>query len=254
MIYTTTRVLQINLNRSQAATENALQLAIEYKVDILFIQEPWIFQSEVTRSISHQSFSQIFPLSDSAPQLRPRVLAYIAKSYSPLVTISPLSPKDPDLLILDITEKGRSFSVYNTYNQVSQQEGTSLSTFSRVLQHLPINPESIILGDFNLHHYLWDSTITSTSRDSDDFVQWIEEKSLSLINEPNQPTFFRPHMNQGSTIDLTLSTFSITIQDWQLCHEIGSDHFGILFTIPGSTDLIDSPFTTLPRFNTKLAD
>ena len=46
MIYTTTRVLQINLNRSQAATENALQLAIEYKVDILFIQEHGFFRAK----------------------------------------------------------------------------------------------------------------------------------------------------------------------------------------------------------------
>ncbi|EMD84674.1 hypothetical protein COCHEDRAFT_1019008 [Bipolaris maydis C5] len=43
------------------ATESTLQLAIELKVDIIAIQEPWIAPSssnnyEAPRSIAHQSF------------------------------------------------------------------------------------------------------------------------------------------------------------------------------------------------------
>jgi hypothetical protein len=37
MISTNTRILQVNLNRSTFATESALQLATELKVDILLI-------------------------------------------------------------------------------------------------------------------------------------------------------------------------------------------------------------------------
>jgi hypothetical protein len=40
MIYSNTRILQVNLNRSQAATENTLQIAIELKIDIIIVQEP----------------------------------------------------------------------------------------------------------------------------------------------------------------------------------------------------------------------
>jgi hypothetical protein len=42
MIYSNIRILQINLNRSQAAIENTLQIAIELKIDIIVVQEPWI--------------------------------------------------------------------------------------------------------------------------------------------------------------------------------------------------------------------
>jgi hypothetical protein len=37
MIYSNIRILQVNLNRSQAATENTLQIAIELKIDIIVV-------------------------------------------------------------------------------------------------------------------------------------------------------------------------------------------------------------------------
>jgi translation initiation factor IF-3 len=40
MISSNIRILQINLNQSQIATESALQLAIEAKVDLVLVQEP----------------------------------------------------------------------------------------------------------------------------------------------------------------------------------------------------------------------
>jgi hypothetical protein len=40
MIYSNIRILQMNLNRSQAVTENTLQIAIELKIDIIVVQEP----------------------------------------------------------------------------------------------------------------------------------------------------------------------------------------------------------------------
>ena len=39
------KVLQINLNKNPRTTESTLQLAIELKVDIIAIQEPWIAPS-----------------------------------------------------------------------------------------------------------------------------------------------------------------------------------------------------------------
>jgi len=61
-------------------------------------------------------------------------------------------------------------------------------------------------------------------------------------------------MNTESVLDLTFATDSIanSIQDWQVLSDLGSDHYGLLFTIPGTKrGLVDSQ---LGRFNTKLAD
>ena len=72
----------MNLNRSPVATESALQVAIELKIDVLFIQEPWIIQSDLSddystaRSVSHSSFTRILPVHS---KLRPRTLVYVSE-------------------------------------------------------------------------------------------------------------------------------------------------------------------------------
>jgi hypothetical protein len=59
MISSNIKVLQINLNRSQAATESALQIAIELKAELIIVQEPWIYTPNSSnyngcRSVLHQ--------------------------------------------------------------------------------------------------------------------------------------------------------------------------------------------------------
>jgi putative NIF3 family GTP cyclohydrolase 1 type 2 len=52
MISTNTRIIQVNLNRSLAATESVLQLAIELKIDLILVQEPWIISERLDYSNS----------------------------------------------------------------------------------------------------------------------------------------------------------------------------------------------------------
>ena len=99
------KVLQINLNKNPRTTESTLQLAIELKVDIIAIQEPWIAPSnssnyEAPRSIAHQSFYQIFPSSTIS---RPRALFYISRSLKAEISrIDEIA--DPDAIAITIQE------------------------------------------------------------------------------------------------------------------------------------------------------
>jgi hypothetical protein len=52
-----TKILQVNLNRNQQATESALQLAIELEIDLLLVQEPWIIEGDITRLTLYPSFN-----------------------------------------------------------------------------------------------------------------------------------------------------------------------------------------------------
>ena len=78
------RVLQINLNTSFIATESALQVALELKIDILAIQEPWVPYTPSsnfanTRSINYLGFMQILP---NYSNLCPRTLVYYASNIA----------------------------------------------------------------------------------------------------------------------------------------------------------------------------
>ena len=78
MISSNVRILQVNLNRNQPATESALQVAIELKVDLVLVQEPWVLSDTQdyagARSTLHSSFVQILPRHKT---LRPRTLVLL---------------------------------------------------------------------------------------------------------------------------------------------------------------------------------
>jgi hypothetical protein len=74
----------------------------------------------------------------------------------------------------------------------------------------------------------------------------MENNDFSLINSPGAGTYFRPRLLRNSVIDLTLATSTLAsrIQDWQVLPDLGSDHFGILFTITGTpiaSSLVENP-------------
>ncbi len=84
MSNTNLKILQINLNRSAPATESALNLATELNIDIIAIQEPWVYPNPnndytVTRSVIHSGFTQILPYHGI---LRPRTLFYVSKAIN----------------------------------------------------------------------------------------------------------------------------------------------------------------------------
>lgn len=256
MLYDDIRILQINLNKSPQATESALQLALEFNIDLIFIQEPWILTNpekdySSTRSIAHSSFSQLLPNHPS--NLRPRTLTYIAKGFKPLVTLALNSPKDPDIQIIDITEGNHSIQIINIYNEADQakEKGHTIDRclFSSLLTH-----HSILLGDFNSHHPMWDP-FSNKSSNADQLAEWFEDQDLTIINEPGTNTFYRTNMTNPSVLDLTLATEAIlpNIQNWQVLPDLGSDHLGILFEVKGSLPN-DTNLTSIAKFNTKRAD
>jgi hypothetical protein len=100
MISSSIRILQVNLNRSQFATESALQLATESNIDLILVQEPWLARKnqedsyEQVQSTQHLSFTQLFPRNRV---IRPRTLAYISKASRFQAMLATSSPNDTDI-------------------------------------------------------------------------------------------------------------------------------------------------------------
>jgi hypothetical protein len=253
------RVLQVNLNRSAPATESTFEIAIELNIDIIAVQEPWVFPPinndyTKTRSVIHQSFTQILPIHGP---LRPRTLYYISKNLGPETStaLASNSPQDPDCLIIDIQNRGTKIQLINIYNE-KDLGGSGVHTLNRGVIPAPLSQNSIILGDFNTHHPWWDP-LAPKSPTADALVEWITENNLILLNTPGAGTFFRPNMTRPTVIDLTLTTSSLLdkVQDWQTLPDLGSDHYGILFTIVATTSATTNSETASPRrYNTKKAN
>lgn len=170
MIGSNIRILQINLNKNQTATENTLQLAIELHVDLIIVQEPWILNKDLcpsgdyatTRSVTHNGFYQILP--KHYPYVRPRTIVYVAKTFTPTVSLSQYSPVDGDFQDIQITEDNSTMQLINVYNEKCRAGGHQ-KTFQRCLKNHPISLHSLIVGDFNLHHHRWDPVMDGNASD-----------------------------------------------------------------------------------------
>lgn len=256
------KILQINANHTSLVTENVLELAIEHNIDLIFIQEPSIINSEALRlaenwenanSTSHTSFSQIWP-TNSNPKNRPRVMLYYSNTL-PGGTISkcPTSPDDPDCLIIKFAQLDRIWQFVNIYNQTDQL-GVHGTTLNRVIYNeLQLQPYTVLLGDFNLKHPDWDPNHEATAPSSV-FAEWVTQNSLVLQNAPGTPTFFRPNQRYPSVLDLTYTTEIANnyIIDWQTLDDTGSDHKGVMFTL---NHVIDQNLTSaIEKFNVEKAD
>ena len=95
-----------------------------------------------------------------------------------------------------------------------------------------------ILGDFNCHHRLWDSRVTSDPRGEEVFDWVISSPSMTLTH----PLFFIAPLltNPFAPSSLVLSC------SWEVLQDLGSDHLPILLSIPLSGL---SPQQAPPSFN-----
>lgn len=115
------KIISINPNYLSPPTENALDIVVETGADLILIQEPW-FYGDRTRDnwiaailIVHNGFTQI--LLNYYPVFRPRTLAYVAKAFSPSVSLAINSLIDIDIQIINITEGNNTLQIINIYNK-----------------------------------------------------------------------------------------------------------------------------------------
>src|ERR1700709_350398 len=243
------KILQINVNRNSITTENILQMAIELNIKILAIQEPWVISNNSNdyRSINYPSFKHLCP---KCRTFTATVLFYISREY--IVNLAPISPLDPDCIIIDLINL--NIQLINIYNASHPNIDNSIATIQRenLLPNL-FAKNTILLGDFNTHHPWWDP-LNTQSANSVYLMDIINKYSLNLLNTPGEGAFYRPHMAIPSTIDLTFATQGIVnkIIDWQVMPDLGSDHYGVLFTILYNSSTLSSSIPL--RFNTKKAN
>ncbi|POS83824.1 hypothetical protein EPUL_004823, partial [Erysiphe pulchra] len=119
----------VNVVRSPSAHDLALVTACNNEINILLIQEPWIFTDlALRRSKTHPSFEAFSPLSTW--NSRPKVFTYVrkGKELRPFQQTTDLSR---DLLQISISlHRNRPVSIWNIYNAPtgSDQEEEGLTT------------------------------------------------------------------------------------------------------------------------------
>lgn len=254
MIDESIKIISLNANRSSPPTENALNIALERGTDIVLIQEPWFFKNTsenwaLEQSTAHSAFTQILPHTPN--NRKPRTLAYVSRNFTPSVHLSPSSPRDSDILVLEVSHNNKTLQIINIYNQKLSDEDPT-RTFQRSLQNYRLHNSTILMGDFNSHHPWWNPRIDRTSADAEAIAEWFEDKELQLLNKPGQETFFRGH----TVIDLALISEAVSIRPLNFVRNdaLVSDHCGHILEIPHKDENLEPNPLSQGRYNTKKAD
>src|SRR5690606_36798242 len=154
-----------------------------------------------------------------------------------------------------------SFIAVNIYNQTFRR--TEPYTLTRLQDTWSLPTTSLLAGDFNSHHHIWNSA-TSRLVNHEDTLRLMEELNLGLINEPDVPTHYPRNGNTPSVIDLAFATYPLLdlVSDWTVeerdseeseAATTGSDHTVIRFEIT-STQTESVPDPRSQRYKWKAAN
>ena len=112
---------------------------------------------------------------------------------------------------------------------------------------LPSFRNLFILGDFNCHHPLWDSRVTTDPRGEEVF-DWVISSDLLPLNDPDTPTLLHCSSGIRTFPDISFAPSSLALScSWEVLQDLDSDHLPILLSIPLSP--VFHPNERPPSFN-----
>ena len=251
------RVLQWNAGDLRARSTELLHFLSSHPVDLICIQESNLNSSSsfripgfpALRSDRTHSLSGI--LSPDTTHASGGVIIFVRQglSFSELSTYS-LSSLDPysDYLGVNISlNNSSSVSFLNVYAPpiCSSPTDGKTDTFSSSI--LPSSRNLFILGDFNCHHPLWDSRVTSDPRGEEVF-DWVISSDLLHLNDPDTPTLLHRSFGSRSSPDISFAPSTLAFScSWEVLQDLGSDHLPILLSI--SLSPVFRPNERPPSFN-----
>lgn len=227
------KVVQHNCRKTYVTTIAAIKNGLEREAEIIYLQEPYIGKRDVT----HPAYQIRWP---NCPRDEIRVAiaihidclnSYIFEERTDLITNSYIQVFD----IWDIKDgkKIRATRLINIYDQWIGEPGSRTRPIRQAPWPSLITSRIVLLGDFNAISRLW--SIYGNEANQKDLEDLISSYNLIVANN-SEPT--RILHNQKSTIDLTLVTPQLVLEEWFIDKENAttSDHELIVFSW---ADLLD---------------
>ena len=208
-------------------------------VDLIFIQESNLTHlplSRFTALRSDRTHSRSGILSRDATHASNGVVIFVrwGISFSEL-SISSLSSLDPyfDDVGVNISLNNSSLlSFLNVYALLfaPPRPMTELTLFLPPFFPPPEIPS--FWGNFNCHHPLWDSRVTSNLRREEVF-DWVIFSDLLPLNDPETLTLLHRSSGSRSSPDLSFDPSSLALSClWEVLQDLGSDHLPIFLPVP----------------------
>ena len=161
------------------------------------------------------------------------IATLVHTSHQASLTWASGEPSVTERLDVRVTTEHREYTVTNLYRPGgvgSSADDLRVDDFSA--DDLPSDEDSIILGDFNVHHPAWDLQAKPDAKGSQ-LHQWSLRNAMQVLNCPNTVTRFSGTV--FSSPDITLVHRNVEATWTTLCAR-GSDHLPILVTVQPPTE------------------
>ncbi|TGZ51586.1 hypothetical protein DBV15_11906 [Temnothorax longispinosus] len=189
------RVVQINLNHCEAATEDLMLLMTEENVDVALVQEPWLAKDRV-RGLRTKEYTLLH--SQTAGKKRTCI---VAKRSLTLTLLTQYSTND--LTVATCESQGNTkLLLASSYMPYDEAEPPPEAVQNLVLEARKQGRQLVIGCDANGHHIQWGSKGINERGES--IMDFILTNNLTICNRGNIPTFVNKVREE--VIDLTLTT------------------------------------------------
>ncbi|CAD6934687.1 unnamed protein product, partial [Tilletia laevis] len=187
--------------------------ASEQDFELVFVQEPHIIKHTGMPS-SFPGWRPFFPAFDNLeavdPELSSRAITYASLSRFPGSTIETIPSNHRDIVAIAVRPINELPAIIfiNIYNQKGSNTTTDhLSTIIRQSERKYDSPAIIVLGDFNLHHELWNpQDYEAVDSGADYLLDTLSTHGLELRSEPGIPTYEHwSGQTSSTTIDLVFT-------------------------------------------------
>ncbi|XP_035216875.1 uncharacterized protein LOC118190287 [Stegodyphus dumicola] len=233
------RCTQINLQRAEVATAQAIQHATEHSVDFLMIQEPYCQEGRIAGfPIAWQVFQSKARNQDQAPRAG---LICCNPAWNPL-----LIKQDRDLFAVLIVLKNAQLILISAYSSPTDSIDNFVANATYVRSKCHSTPQ-VYGGDLNAHHVNWGyQDITPKGQALEDYLT---ANDLHLVNTSGAPpTFDNTYCKGWPDVTLATGTALSQVQDWKVSDELScSDHRYITFTINCDTNICILKRFKLPK-------
>jgi hypothetical protein len=217
-------ILQVNLQKSRAATSELVGHMLSNKISMALVQEPYVRKCGAIHIIPNLNGIQI--MAQNNDQFKSAIL-YNRNLIQPFF-IPQLSSSN--LAVASVRVDGTQAFIASVYVPPSSSFQSELAALQRALNEFA-GHRSIVAGDFNVRSTLWHDV--KDDHKSHLMEEFIMNNNLELQNLPGNPPTYRS-TNGCSTIDLTLTSQcgDEDICDWMVLENLTiSDHNAIQFTI-----------------------
>lgn len=213
--------LQWNMRGYYANYDNLIYFTRLLKSDIILLQETKLKKKGCIKVSGFTAFEELLPLTDE--DIAHGGVAILARPhFSPTRVELDTEIQAVAVRVRYITEMTFCSIYVQERDQISKEQLQGLIN--------QLGQRFILAGDFNGHSPLWGHP--DINRIGSLINEIYDENDLVLLNDCDQPTYFNKRYHSFSTLDLTLTstTLSDLPFDWLVYEDSGnSDHFPISF-------------------------